>query len=67
MPNGVLTTRPTVRVRKGLRLIVDRVAMDFDNAFQRLFPDADERTIADVMEALEWMEQYAEDDDGNSF
>lgn len=67
MPNGVLVKRPTNRIRKGLRLIVDRVVMDFDNAFQRLFPDADERTIADVMEALEWMEQYADDEDGNSF
>jgi hypothetical protein len=36
--------------------------MDFDNAFQRLFPDASDRTIADVMEALEWLEQYADDE-----
>jgi len=29
MPNGVLVKRPTVRVRKGLRLIIDSVTMDF--------------------------------------
>lgn len=62
MPNGVLTKRPTLAVRKGLRLIADRVTDDFDNAFERLFPDITERGIGNVMEALEWLEQYALED-----
>lgn len=62
MPNGVLTRRPTTPVRKGLRRIVDVVTEDFDNAFERLFPDISERGIAEVTEALEWLEQYASED-----
>lgn len=58
----VLTRRPTVGVRRGLRLIVDKVMEDFDNGFERLFCDIDERAIMDVMEAADWMEQYAADD-----
>lgn len=62
MSRGVIIARPTMAVRRGLRLVVDRVTDDFDNAFQRLFPDIDEREIALVMEALEWLEQYALED-----
>lgn len=58
----VMTARPTMPVRRGLRLIVDKVTEDFDNAFGRLVPDADERNITDLMEALEWLEQYALED-----
>lgn len=62
MTNGVLTRRPTMAIRRGLRLIVDRVTDDFDNAFERLFPDIEERNISDIMESLEWLEQYALED-----
>lgn len=57
----VKTRRPTAGVRRGLRLIVDLVEQDFDNAFRRLFPQATDQTIMDVMEATEWLEQYADD------
>jgi hypothetical protein len=49
-------------VRRGLRLIVDRVMEDFDNGFEHLFPDIDERKIMDLMEAADWLEQYAADE-----
>lgn len=58
---GVKTLRPTRGVRRGLRVIADVIIEDFDNAFERLFPSATERTIMDVMEALNWLEQYAEE------
>jgi hypothetical protein len=57
-----MTRRPTVGVRRGLRLIVDRVMEDFDNGFEHLFPDIDERKIMDLMEAADWLEQYAADE-----
>ncbi len=62
MATGVRARQATRGVRRGLRLIADVVIQDFDNAFERLFPDVSERAIMDVMEALDWLEQYAEDE-----
>lgn len=62
MNQRVMTRRPTVGVRRGLRLIVDRVIEDFDDGFERLFPNIDERKIMDLMEATDWLEQYAADE-----
>lgn len=62
MTQGVMVKRPNVAIRKGLRLIADTVNDDFDNAFERLFPSITEKEIAHVMEALEWLEQYAWED-----
>lgn len=62
MTQGVMVRRPTVGVRRGLRLIVDKLMEDFDNGFVRVFPDANERVIMDIMEAADWMDQYATED-----
>lgn len=63
MTQGVITRRPTMGIRRGLRLIVDRITVDFDNGFERIFPSANDRAIMDIMEAVDWMEQYATEED----
>ena len=54
--------RPTRGAKKGITLILRHVMNDFDNGFDRLFPDATDTQIAQIMEAADWLANYADAD-----
>lgn len=58
---GVKSVRLNAESRRGLTLILKTVVNDFDNGFDRLFPDADSKEIMEICAAIEWLEQHAYD------
>lgn len=54
----VFAVRPTAGVKRGVTLIRGRVLRDFDNGFDYLFPDATDKQIMDIIEALDWLSQH---------
>jgi hypothetical protein len=58
----VATRRPTRQTRRGLALIDMLLVEEFDNAFQRLFPQASDQDIMDVCDAMSWLEQYIDEE-----
>lgn len=64
MTQGVKAKRPNAAIRRGLRLISDRLIEDFDNAFDHIFPEASDRDIMNLTEAIDWLEQHASEGQG---
>lgn len=58
---GVKSVRVNAAVRRGLSRILRVVVDDFDNGFDRLFPEASDNQIMDICAAIEWLEQHAHD------
>ncbi len=55
------TIRPNAGVKRGVLLIYCSMMKDFDNGFERHFPDLDEAQEMDLTAAIEWLEQYLPD------
>jgi len=57
----VKSIRPNAEIKRGLTLIMRVLVDDFDNGFDRLFPDAGDKQIMAICAAMEWLEQHAGD------
>lgn len=60
-PKRVKSIRPNAEIKRGLTLITRVLVDDFDNGFDRLFPEASDRQIMAICAAMEWLEQHAGD------
>ena len=57
----VKSVRLNAENRRGLTLILRILVDDFDNGFDRLFPDISDAQVMDICAAIEWLEQHAYD------
>ena len=57
----VKAVRLNAESKRGLTQILRVLTDDFDNAFDRLFPDATDKQIMEICAAMEWLEQHAYD------
>lgn len=61
MDKRVRAVRADASVRRGLTIILRRLVLDFDNAFDEWVPELSEEEVTDLCAAMEWLEPRAND------